>query len=85
VPLTAGLVSLFFGARYMGMLYGVAFLSHQIGSFVGVWLGGYVYDLTGSYSLVWYLGILLGLGSAAIHLPIHERGATAFAATPLPA
>ena len=56
VPLTAGLVSLFFGARYMGMLYGVAFLSHQIGSFVGVWLGGYVYDQTGSYSLVWYMG-----------------------------
>ena len=73
VPLTAGLVSLFFGARYMGMLYGMAFLSHQIGSFVGVWLGGYVYDATGSYSLVWYLGILLGLGSAAIHLPIRER------------
>ncbi len=44
VPLTAGLVSLFFGARYMGMLYGVAFFSHQLGSFVGVWLGGYVYD-----------------------------------------
>ena len=73
VPLTAGLVSLFFGARYMGMLYGVAFLSHQIGSFVGVWLGGYVYDQTGSYSLVWYLGILLGLASAVIHLPIRER------------
>ncbi|MEO5806826.1 MFS transporter [Devosia sp.] len=82
VPLTAGLVSLFFGARYMGMLYGVAFFSHQLGSFVGVWLGGYVYDLTGSYSLVWYLGILLGLGSAAIHLPIHERGAPAFALKP---
>ena len=73
VPLTAGLVSLFFGARYMGMLYGMAFLSHQIGSFVGVWLGGYVYDQTGSYSMVWYLGILLGLASAAIHLPIRER------------
>lgn len=72
VPLTAGLVSLFFGPRYMGMLYGVAFLSHQIGSFVGVWLGGYVYDTTGSYSLVWYLGILLGLASAAINLPIKE-------------
>lgn len=72
VPLTAGLVTLFFGPRYMGMLYGVAFLSHQIGSFVGVWLGGYVYDTTGSYSLVWYLGILLGLGSAAINLPIRE-------------
>jgi MFS family permease len=85
VPLTAGLVSLFFGPRYMGMLYGVAFFSHQLGSFTGVWLGGYVFDVTGSYSLVWYLGILLGLGSAAIHLPIHERGAKAFAVTPLPA
>lgn len=72
VPLTAGLVSLFFGARYMGMLYGIAFLSHQIGGFLGVWLGGLTYDLTGSYSLVWYLGILLGLLSAAIHLPIKE-------------
>lgn len=72
VPLTAGLVSLFFGARYMGMLYGVAFLSHQIGSFVGVWLGGFAFDYTGSYSLVWYLGILLGLASAALHIPIKE-------------
>lgn len=78
VPLTAGLVSLFFGPRYMGMLYGLAFLSHQVGSFVGVWLGGYVFDATGSYSLMWYLGILLGLGSAAIHLPIREVGATQF-------
>lgn len=78
VPLTAGLVSLFFGARYMGMLYGIAFLSHQVGSFVGVWLGGFVYDQTGSYSLVWYLGILLGLGSAIIHLPIREGGAPNF-------
>ena len=79
VPLTAGLVSLFFGARYMGMLYGVAFFSHQVGSFVGVWLGGFAYDQTGSYSLVWYLGILLGLASAAIHLPIHERNDATFA------
>ena len=79
VPLTAGLVTLFFGARYMGMLYGVAFLSHQIGSFVGVWLGGYVYDQTGSYSLVWYLGIVLGLASAAVHIPINERSASSFA------
>jgi predicted MFS family arabinose efflux permease len=78
VPLTAGLVSLFFGPRYMGMLYGIAFLSHQIGSFVGVWLGGYVYDTTGSYSLVWYLSILLGLASAAIHLPIKELSSQGF-------
>jgi MFS family permease len=82
VPLTAGLVSLFFGARYMGMLYGVAFLIHQIGSFVGVWLGGYVYDTTGSYSLVWYLGILLGLASAAINLPIKETADGKFHAVP---
>ena len=82
VPLTAGLVSLFFGPRYMGMLYGFAFLSHQIGSFVGVWLGGYVYDHTGSYALVWYLGILLGLGSAAIHLPIRERADSDFLPAP---
>jgi MFS family permease len=80
VPLTAGLVSLFFGARYLGMLYGVAFLSHQVGGFVGVWLGGYVFDETGSYAIVWYLGILLGLASAAVHLPIRERGAPAFQA-----
>ncbi len=80
VPLTAGLVSLFFGPRYMGMLYGIAFLSHQLGSFVGVWLGGYVYDTTGNYSLMWYLSILLGLGSAAIHLPIKEAVSQKFAA-----
>ena len=82
VPLTAGLVTLFFGARYMGMLYGIAFFSHQLGSFVGVWLGGYVYDQTGSYSLVWYLGIILGLASAALHLPINERKAPNFLLQP---
>lgn len=82
VPLTAGLVTLFFGPRYMGMLYGVAFLSHQVGSFVGVWLGGYVFDATGSYDLVWYLGILLGLASAAIHLPIKEKPDPSFSAVP---
>ena len=78
VPLTAGLVSLFFGPRYMGMLYGMAFLSHQLGSFAGVWLGGYAFDVTGSYSIVWYLGILLGLASAAIHIPIRERSSPSF-------
>lgn len=82
VPLTAGLVSLFFGARYMGMLYGVAFFSHQLGSFMGVWLGGFVFDLTGHYDLVWYLGITLGLASAALHIPINERGASAFTLKP---
>ncbi len=82
VPLTAGLVTLFFGARYMGMLYGIAFLSHQVGSFLGVWLGGYAFDTTGSYSIVWYLGIILGLGSAALHLPIKEISASSFRLKP---
>lgn len=80
VPLTAGLVSLFFGPRYMGMLYGVAFFSHQVGSFLGVWLGGLVFDLTGTYDLVWYLGILIGLASALIHLPIKEKPVALFLA-----
>jgi predicted MFS family arabinose efflux permease len=72
VPPTAGLVTTFFGPRYMGMLYGFAFFSHQVGSFFGVWLGGIVYDQTGSYALIWYAGILLGLAAAAIHLPIRD-------------
>jgi predicted MFS family arabinose efflux permease len=62
----------------MGMLYGLAFFSHQLGSFLGVWLGGYAFDTTGSYSIVWYLGIILGLASAALHLPIKELGASSF-------
>ncbi|HUV32019.1 MAG TPA: MFS transporter [Devosiaceae bacterium] len=78
VPPTAALVATFFGPRYLGMLYGTAFLSHQIGGFFGVWLGGYVFDRTGSYDLVWYLGILLGLASAAMHLPITEAKAPNF-------
>ncbi|QQR40317.1 MFS transporter [Devosia rhizoryzae] len=82
VPLTAGLVSLFFGARYMGMLYGVAFFSHQLGSFMGVWLGGFVYDMTGAYDLVWYLGVVLGLASAALHIPINERSVPNFSLKP---
>jgi predicted MFS family arabinose efflux permease len=80
VPLTAGLVSLFFGARYMGLLYGIAFLSHQLGSFMGAWLGGVVYDATGSYSIMWYLGIMLGLGAAALNLPIKELASAGFRA-----
>jgi MFS family permease len=80
VPPTAGLVTTFFGPRYMGMLYGFAFFSHQVGSFFGVWLGGVVYDQTGSYALIWYAGILLGLASAALHLPIKEIAAGNFQA-----
>ena len=72
VPLTAGLVAQVFGIRYMATLYGFVFLSHQIGSFIGVWLGGFIHDTTGSYDLMWQAGILMGLIAAIIHLPIDE-------------
>ncbi len=83
VPPTAGLVTLFFGARLLWACF-MASPSSAIRSArsFGVWLGGYVFDQTGSYSLVWYLGILLGLASAAIHLPIKERSAPAFQPKP---
>lgn len=73
VPLTSGLVADMFGVRYMATLFGIVFLSHQIGGFLGVWLGGYLFDITGAYDVVWWLSVLLGLMSAAIHLPIDER------------
>ncbi len=72
VPLTSGIVAQIYGLKYMGTLYGLIFLSHQIGSFVGVWLGGLFYDLYGSYDVVWWVGIGVGLFSAIIHLPIKE-------------
>lgn len=73
VPLTSGLVAHLYGLRYMGTLYGVVFLSHQIGGFLGVWLGGMMYDLTGGYTLVWWIGVGVGAFSAIVHLPIRER------------
>lgn len=73
VPLTSGLVAHIYGIRYMGTLYGVVFLSHQIGGFLGVWLGGRMYDLNGSYTLVWWIGVGVGAFSALVHLPIRER------------
>ncbi len=73
VPLTSGLVAHIYGLRYMGTLYGVVFLSHQIGGFLGVWLGGMMYDLTGGYSVVWWIGVGVGAFSAVLHLPIRER------------
>ena len=76
VPLTSGLVAHLYGLRYMGTLYGFVFLSHQIGGFLGVWLGGRMYDLTGGYTLVWWIGVGVGAFSALVHLPIREhRGA----------
>lgn len=75
VPLTSGLVALMFGTRNVGMLFGFVFLSHQIGAFIGVWLGGAVYDATGGYELMWWLCVALGLFAALVHLPIAERRA----------
>ncbi|MZR13559.1 MFS transporter [Maritimibacter sp. DP07] len=73
VPLTSGLVAHLYGLRYMGTLYGIVFFSHQLGSFMGVWLGGRMYDLTGDYSMVWWVGVGVGALSMLLHLPIRER------------
>ena len=73
VPLTSGLVGHMYGLRYMGTLYGVVFFSHQLGGFLGVWLGGRMYDIYGNYEAVWWVGIAIGAFSAIIHLPIKER------------
>ena len=73
VPPTNALVAIMFGTRHLGMLGGVVFLSHQIGSFLGVWLGGYLYDRFGSYDPVWWLGVALGIFAAIVHWPIQEK------------
>ncbi len=73
VPLTSSLVATFFGTTWMSMLFGFVFLSHQVGSFLGLWLAGRLYDLTGSYDAMWWFSVALGLAAAAIHLPIKER------------
>jgi predicted MFS family arabinose efflux permease len=84
VPPTSSLVMLMFGTKYMAMLYGFAFFSHQVGGFLGVWLGGVLYEAYGSYSLVWWLSVALGVASAAINLPIVERPVERSAAAPVP-
>lgn len=73
VPPTSGLVAQLFGFKYMGLLYGIVFLSHQLGSFSGVWLGGYLYDVTGSYNVVWWAACSIALVTAVIHVFIDER------------
>ena len=80
VPLTSGLVAYLFGLRYMGTLYGLVFFSHQLGSFLGVWLGGVLHDQFGSYTVVWWVGVGTGLLSTIVHLPINERPRTGPAA-----
>jgi MFS family permease len=73
VPLTSGLVAVMFGTRYMATLFGLVFFSHQIGSFVGVWLGGALFERTGSYEVVWWISVALSLAATLVHLPIVER------------
>jgi MFS family permease len=73
VPLTSGLIAYIYGLRYMGTLYGIVFFSHQLGGFLGVWMGGMFYDLYGSYDAVWWVGVGVGAFSAIVHLPIRER------------
>jgi MFS family permease len=73
VPLTGGIVRQIFGPRYMATLFSIVMLSHQIGAFFGAWVGGYVFDITGSYDLAWKIAIVLGIMSAALHLPIADR------------
>ena len=82
VPLTNMVVAQIFGVRYMATLYGFVFVSHQLGSFLGVWLGGFLYDMTGTYDLVWYAGIVLGIVAALVHLPINEAPLARLVAVP---
>ena len=76
VPLTSGIIAQIFGVAHLSMLGGFVFLSHQVGSFLGVWLGGYLYDSTGSYDVVWYIAIALGVFAALVNLPVKEGAIT---------
>ena len=73
VPLTTAIVAQIFGLKFMATLFGVVFFSHQIGSFLGVWLGGVLYDRTGSYDMMWWAGIFFGVFAAIVHMPIDEK------------
>ncbi|WP_372883136.1 MFS transporter [Psychromonas sp.] len=81
VPLTSGLVRQIFGARYMSTLYGLVFFTHQVGSFLGAWIGGRVYDYYGSYQPIWWASVILAVCAALIHLPINDRPVSRSAAT----
>ncbi|MBZ8139205.1 MFS transporter [Rubrivivax gelatinosus] len=85
VPPTNAIVAQIFGVRYMSMLGGIVFLSHQLGSFLGVWLGGRLYDMTGSYDLVWWISVALGVFAALVNLPVREHAIERTPARPQPA
>jgi predicted MFS family arabinose efflux permease len=72
VPPTNAAVAQIFGIQHLSMLGGFIFFSHQVGSFMGVWLGGYLYDRTGSYDIVWYISVALGVFAGLVNLPVHE-------------
>ena len=82
MPPTSGLVVVMFGTRWLAMLFGVAFFSHQVGGFLGVYLGGLLFERTGSYDVVWWLGVAFGVISALINLPIVEKPVVRPAAAP---
>ena len=82
VPVTSAIVAQMFGVAHFSMLSGFVFMSHQLGSYLGVWLGGWVFDRTGSYDLVWYLTIALSVFATLINLPVREQG---IQRTPVPA
>lgn len=73
VPLTTGLVSQVFGVKYLATIFGFVFVGHQVGAFLGVWLGGLVFDASKSYELIWGCSILLGIAAAVLHIPIDDR------------
>ena len=84
VPLTNGILAQIFGVQHLSMLGGITFFSHQLGSFMGIWLGGYLYDSQGNYDMLWYLMIVLGVAGALINLPVRETAIArpALATTP---
>ena len=73
IPLTSGLIVVFFGPKHLSMLYGLAFASHQVGSFVGSWLGGVLYDITGNYDLMWWLNVAAALFAFTVNWMIREQ------------
>jgi len=81
VPPTNGLVAHFFGTKYVSLLYGIVFLSHQIGGFLGAYLGGLFHELYGSLNYAWYISIVLSFFAALIHLPIREKKIERFSTT----
>ncbi|MGB0747721.1 MAG: MFS transporter [Magnetospiraceae bacterium] len=85
VPLTSGIVAQIFGPRYMATLFGIVFFTHQVGSFVGVYFGGVIYDQTGSYDPIWWASVIFGLIAAVMHWPIDDRSLQTAAASPAPA